>query len=206
MTGRLYDISHTSHAETNMALNAWAPLPSDEACPECGRALSWTDGVPVHAYAPGDQRRCTQDGQAASLRLTADLSTDGDETVIRLAGDLDLAAEPDLLALLRAAVSRPEMQTLILDLSGVGFMDSIGIGIVVQAARLCAEHHAELSVRAVGPRVRRILTIAGMTRTFDTADGAARTAAGPAEPDDVPTVRHTWNPPSRRSSRAEQSR
>ena len=50
-------------------------------------------------------------------------------------------------------------------------MDAAGVGALVEARRLCADRHAELRLRAVGPRVRRVLTITGMTHTFDLSDG-----------------------------------
>ena len=145
-------------------------LRSVESCPECRRRLSWTDGTPVHAYASNNGQRCRFDPFAAPPTLQGVLSTHGDQTLIRLVGDLDIAAAPDLVALVNAAAQRPGMRTLVVDLAGVSFMDSTGLGALIQARRLCADRGAELSLQAIGPRVRRVLDITGMSTTFGLSD------------------------------------
>jgi anti-sigma B factor antagonist/stage II sporulation protein AA (anti-sigma F factor antagonist) len=104
----------------------------------------------------------------------ADLAVDGDQTVVSLRGELDIAAVPDLDALVAVAVSRPAMKTLVLDMSGVDFLDSGGIGALINARRLCADHGADLRLEAVHPRTRRVLAIAGMIDLFGITEPAGR--------------------------------
>jgi anti-anti-sigma factor len=98
--------------------------------------------------------------------LNADLDVNGALTVLRLVGDLDMAAASDVLAMTTAAVARPDLRTLVIDMSGVGFMDSVGIGTLVHTHALCAAHDAALQLHAVTPRVRKVLDITGLADWF----------------------------------------
>jgi anti-sigma B factor antagonist len=103
--------------------------------------------------------------------FTAEMDADGDQTVIRLAGDFDIEAAPDLILLATRAVTRPEMRSLIIDMSGVGFMDSTGIAALVRAHHLCDSHGAEIHLRGVSVRVYKVLDITGLTDWFGLPDG-----------------------------------
>lgn len=98
--------------------------------------------------------------------LNAKLEVDGDATLLRMTGALDIAAVPELIALVHRAVERPRMRELVLDLGAVDFIDSTGIGSLVQARNQCRDSGAELRLAEVGPRVFRVLQITGMTQTF----------------------------------------
>lgn len=104
--------------------------------------------------------------QPATATHDADLSIDSDLTVIRPLGHLDMATAPDLLARVRTATSRRDMRTLVLDFAGVTFMDSTGLGTLVQIRNVCAEHDTQLKLRAVGENVRRVLDMTNMTSVF----------------------------------------
>jgi anti-sigma B factor antagonist len=98
------------------------------------------------------------------------MPADGEQSVIRVAGDMDVVTVPKFLTLVAAAVSRPGTRTLVLDLSGVDFMDSTGVGALLQTRSLCNERRAELKLLSVGRPVRRALSLSGLTRTFGVPD------------------------------------
>ena len=96
--------------------------------------------------------------------------------VVRLAGELDLynahAVREELLA---AAERGPER--LIVDLSGLTFIDSTGLGVLIEARTRLPNRRAFL-LAAPGLETRRALEISGLDRHFavhETLD-AARTA------------------------------
>ena len=103
--------------------------------------------------------------------LSTDQEIDGDQTTIRISGELDLETAPQLIRLATGAVNRSEMTELVIDLSEVSFMDSAGIGGLLRAHRLCDEHGAELRVRGAPPRLRRILAITGLATWFGIPEG-----------------------------------
>jgi anti-sigma B factor antagonist len=98
--------------------------------------------------------------------LNADLDVIGEQTVVRLTGDVDISVAPDVVALATVALTRPELRTLVLDMANVEFLDSTGIGALVQVHHLCRDHDAELRLRAVQPRVYEVLHITGLTEHF----------------------------------------
>jgi anti-anti-sigma factor len=98
--------------------------------------------------------------------LSADLDVDGTLTVVRLIGELDMASAPDAITLATTALARPGIETLILDMAGVRFMDSVGIGALVRIDNLCTNHAVRLQLHAVTRRVRAVLAITGLTEWF----------------------------------------
>ena len=59
-------------------------------------------------------------------------------------------------------IARPER--LILDFSGVGFMDSSGIGLILGRAELARSLGAQLLLIGLSPRLYRLLALSGIDR------------------------------------------
>lgn len=80
-------------------------------------------------------------------------------------GEVDAAAPPNLLAKVqRVAALGP--QRLTVDHSGVGFMDSIGMGAVLADLGRVPESAGEMVLRSPRPRTPKVLEIAGIDRTL----------------------------------------
>ncbi|HEY0075944.1 MAG TPA: STAS domain-containing protein [Abditibacteriaceae bacterium] len=104
----------------------------------------------------------------------------GDVTVLACTGEVDLGNAPQLREAL-ASVFNEAKPRLLLDLSGVGFMDSTGIGIMVNALNLVREKNGACAFCGLQPRVHRILQIAGLLNALplhDTRAGALLTLSG----------------------------
>ena len=87
------------------------------------------------------------------LGFAVERRDEGHQTVLELAGEFDLAAEPLLTRELEAALPAP---TLVLDLRRVTFMDSTGLRLLLEAdARARANGDRCLVVR--GPGVHRVI-------------------------------------------------
>jgi anti-sigma B factor antagonist len=87
--------------------------------------------------------------------------------VIRIKGELDMAAAPDLT---EAIVGAKDSAGVTLDLSGVTFLDSSAIGALVSSGRSLAEAGSRLEI---GPRsdiVTRVLEITGLADTSEAFD------------------------------------
>jgi anti-sigma B factor antagonist len=88
----------------------------------------------------------------------------GDALLVRLTGELDLYnAHIVREQLLAAAARNPER--LIIDLSDVAFIDSTGLGVLIEARARLANSRAFLLV-APGLETRRALEISGLDRHF----------------------------------------
>lgn len=93
-----------------------------------------------------------------------DVELDGDVgwPIARLTGAVDLSNVETLSERLEAAVSN-RAQGLVLDLSGVTYLDSTGVRLVYRLARRLGDRQQRL--RLVVPetsRIRRVLTLAGV--------------------------------------------
>jgi len=64
-------------------------------------------------------------------------STEQGWAVLSVTGDCDLASGPELRRQIQRAAA--DAERLVVDLSAVGFLDSVGLGLLVGAARRVAE-------------------------------------------------------------------
>lgn len=102
---------------------------------------------------------------------------DGPVEVVSIRGEVTLRSVPELhAALLEVVQRRPER--LILDLSEVPYMDSSGIGTLVEIKRRLEKQHGQLVLAALQPRVRGLFEITRLVQFFTIAGGVDE-ARGP---------------------------
>jgi anti-anti-sigma factor len=97
-------------------------------------------------------------------------------------GELDMSATPRLSTVLAMATANPGGR-LILDLSGVEFIDSTALGTIIKAAAQLEEGGTTLSVVAPEGPVRSLLEMTNLTRRFRlfaTRDAALAADGAPA--------------------------
>lgn len=94
---------------------------------------------------------------------------DGTTTVIRVAGELDLATSPALREACDTAIER-KSETVRLDLSGVSFLDSTGISVLVQTHKQLDAQGGALVLYGLRDQIRRVLDVAGLGAFFRVAD------------------------------------
>ncbi|MDX6505473.1 MAG: anti-sigma factor antagonist [Gaiellaceae bacterium] len=85
----------------------------------------------------------------------------GRVALVSVSGELDLYVENDL----REALASAELlatPTVVVDLSGVSFMDSTGCGILVAEMKRRRRHGGELVLVSNGNSVGRVLEVAGI--------------------------------------------
>lgn len=97
-------------------------------------------------------------------------------TLVRLAGDLDIASRPSTQAELQAI----DADVVILDLTDVRFLDGGALGLFVALKKRLRECGRLGIVKIVTPnrQFQRLFRITGLTRLFDVHDsiGAAQAA------------------------------
>ncbi len=93
--------------------------------------------------------------------LTAHVDRDGASVTVVLHGELDLAGG-GLLRPLVAELVRERPETIVIDLAGLGFMDSSGLSALLQVARAVDEAGIRLVSRAPqGSEARVLMQVTG---------------------------------------------
>jgi anti-sigma B factor antagonist len=89
------------------------------------------------------------------------LDTDADTMQFKIAGQLDVSTEATLREVLDDAVAS-EPDTIVLEASGLDFMDSSGLAVLLVAARQVDR----LELRDPTAIVRRVIAVAGLAETL----------------------------------------
>ena len=91
------------------------------------------------------------------LSLDVHLSGNGEATVV-VAGEVDMATAPQLDACLCAQAAR----NVVVDLAGVSFLDSSGLGALVHARKILAANGHTLRVSGEQDNIRTVLEVTGL--------------------------------------------
>lgn len=100
------------------------------------------------------------------MDLVMSSDTDSDVTVLTVAGDVDAVSAASLRDGIESHVVAGR-NTLVLDLDGVSFMDSTGLGALVAGLRLTKVHQGSMLLCRVPARVHRVMLITGLDEIFD---------------------------------------
>ncbi len=87
---------------------------------------------------------------------------EGQTLTFFLVGELDHHGAKGLLENLEREIERTLPLSLVLDFSGVTFMDSSGIGLIIGRYKLMARRGGSVAVRGPGRRVDRIFQMSGL--------------------------------------------
>jgi anti-sigma B factor antagonist len=82
-------------------------------------------------------------------------------TIMTLTGELDLVSAPRLRNAI-TSLSGESLDEVVVDLSGLTYIDSVGIGLLVASRRRLDAEGRTFSVRNANPQVRRLLEITGL--------------------------------------------
>ncbi|MCA1830132.1 MAG: STAS domain-containing protein [Actinobacteria bacterium] len=91
--------------------------------------------------------------------------TEGPWTVIDVEGEVDMFTAPKLRERLVQTVDQGNYR-IIVNLQGVSFMDSTGLGTLVGGLKRVKEHDGTLALICSQRPVLRVLTITGLTNVF----------------------------------------
>ena len=90
---------------------------------------------------------------------------DGDDVHVAVVGDIDGASAPTLQRRLHDIVETTS-GTVVLDMSGVSFIDSIGIRVALELDQHLKARGRSLILRDVSAPARRLLELAGLCQTL----------------------------------------
>jgi anti-sigma B factor antagonist len=112
-----------------------------------------------------------------ALPLTLHHTQIGDRTVVRVGGDVDAYTAPhlrtELFALLRAGANH-----LVIDLDGVDFMDSSGLGVLITLRRRLSGTGGSVCVVCTREPICRIFRITSLDRAVPVHSSTEEALAG----------------------------
>ncbi len=93
------------------------------------------------------------------------VSTQSNRTVVTVSGEIDLATQGQLRGQLNDLVVAGKVD-LVLDLSGVTFVDSTGLGALIGTRRRVHAFHGSLALVIPDESVMKVFTITGLEKVF----------------------------------------
>ncbi|MGN6474677.1 MAG: anti-sigma factor antagonist [Mycobacteriales bacterium] len=89
-----------------------------------------------------------------------------DATIIHVVGEIDLVNAAKLREVLIDVLASTPSTHLVVDLAGVGFIDSTGIGVIVGAHKRLTASDGRLSVVVATSAVRKVLQTTGLLKAW----------------------------------------
>ena len=98
---------------------------------------------------------------------TVDCSDDDEGCIIFLAGSIDMDFSRKLQFLLEAAIAKMLTgKRLLVDMNGVNYISSTGVGAIVNAMTMAHSRAVRFSLRRLQPKVRAVFEILGLISFF----------------------------------------
>ena len=82
--------------------------------------------------------------------------------VIHLKGDLDHHSAEEMRGEMDRLLCDTSIHRVVLDMSGLGFMDSSGIGLIIGRYKILKKRGGQMAIRSGNRRVDRILQLSGL--------------------------------------------
>lgn len=96
--------------------------------------------------------------------MSVKISVKGEVVTAYLAGELDHHSAAEMREAIDSAIELNMPELLVLDFSGIGFMDSSGIGLVMGRYRNLQRTGAELHITGTSPQITKVMKLAGIER------------------------------------------
>lgn len=99
---------------------------------------------------------------------------EADATILKLEGEIDLHASPDLRAALQACTA-DKVPVLLVDFTGVEYIDSSGLATFIEYVRSGSAHNGKVALFGLKKKVRTIFDLVRLNELFilaETADAA----------------------------------
>jgi anti-sigma B factor antagonist len=109
------------------------------------------------------------------FELTEESSTEGAH-IIGVRGEIHVSTAPAFAQRLSAAIDSGKT-AMVLDMSGVEFIDSTGLSVLLNGLRLVTQMHGRMAIVCANPTVLRLFQITSLDDTFDIFDDRAKAIA-----------------------------
>ena len=111
------------------------------------------------------------------MELGVDVRKVGSHSVVDVNGEIDVYTAPKLREKLIELVSEGSYDVVV-NLEGVDFLDSTGLGVLVGALKRVKAHDGSLSLICTQDKILKIFKITGLTKVFSIHSSAHEATAG----------------------------
>jgi anti-sigma B factor antagonist len=111
------------------------------------------------------------------VELTVSSRQEGEHTVISVGGEIDVYTAPSLRERLNELVASGHYD-LIVDMEGVEFLDSTGLGVLVGGLKRVRSHEGTLRLVCAQEKILKVFRITGLTKVFPIHPTLAEALAG----------------------------
>ena len=101
----------------------------------------------------------------------------GDKSILSATGEVDVFTAPTLDEAISAELAE-QRSRLVVDLSGVSFLDSTGLGVLVKGLKGARDAGGSLDLVVTSDRIRRIFDITGLDASMHIFDTVADALTG----------------------------
>lgn len=101
----------------------------------------------------------------------------GGRTIVTVSGEIDVYTAPVLREKLNELVGEGQHH-LVVDMEGVDFLDSTGLGVLVGGLKKVRQHDGSLHLVCTSEKILKVFRITGLTKVFpihDSVEGALST-------------------------------
>jgi len=99
------------------------------------------------------------------LEITTDHGEEG--TLVRLHGRLNIDSSPRLRDQLLAMLRRPSPEAVIVDLTGISYMDASGIATLLEGLKIARNRQTTLCLHGLEGRLRHLFEVTGVLALFE---------------------------------------
>lgn len=100
------------------------------------------------------------------MQIVSHARPDQNWSVVTIAGELDVVGGPELRQHVMGEIREGRCR-LVLDLTGVDFIDSFGLGVIIGTLKRVRLLDGDLRLVVPEPRVRRVFEVCDLDRVFE---------------------------------------
>lgn len=100
--------------------------------------------------------------------------------IVELVGRIDNVTSADVESKINAALDGAP-SALVLDFTGITFVSSIGLRVILMAAKRCRTQHAGLALHSVSPQIVDLFGLSGLKAFFPVYDSREAAVAAVGE-------------------------
>jgi anti-sigma B factor antagonist len=100
------------------------------------------------------------------VNFSLETAQHGGQCELMVTGEIDVHSADDVAALGMLNLTEPKVTELVVDLAGVTFIDSTGLGALVRIRNIALEFNKEVILRDPSPRVQKLFKLTGLDRLF----------------------------------------